>query len=325
MNQEAENYRKTPFDIKEPFKSGFLKVSEIHTIYWEVSGNPEGKPAIIIHGGPGGQSNPKNRGFFNPEIFMIVQFDQRGCGKSTPFAVTEENTTQDLIKDIETIRDLLKIEVWHTVFGGSWGSTLAIFYAETYPQKVQHLILRGIFTGGQKEMEFFYQNGTNWIFPDYYENFYNALPEVKRNNLLHNYHQLFNSDINEETKKQLAIEWTKYEGAISYFKVPDDYWKEIEEDQSVLSIAKLESHYFANGCFFEKENQLIEDAHLISHIPTIIVNGRYDIVTPLKIAWDLHKKIKNSKLVIVPDAGHLASEPGIQEQLIIATQKFEKN
>jgi proline iminopeptidase len=319
---ELNSTRKKLYKYDEPFDSGMLKVSEIHTIFWEVSGNKQGKPVVVLHGGPGGGSAPFYRGFFDPEVYKIVLFDQRGSGKSTPHACLEENTTWDLVEDIERLRKQLNVEKWHTVFGGSWGSTLSLTYAETYPERVGHLVLRGIFLIRPEEIEFFYQEGSSWLFPDYHEEFRNVLPEVERGDILHNfYRRLTGSD--EEMKLKCAKAWTKWEMATSRLFVNKENLEKGEKDLFALAFARIESHYFVNGAFFKKQNQLLEDAYKIKDIPTVIVQGRYDVVCPAKSAWDLHKVLPNSILEIVPDAGHSCSEDGIIDRLVTATDNFK--
>ena len=306
----------------EPFQTGMLKVSALHTIYWEVSGNPNGKPVIILHGGPGNGSSPRYRRYFDKEAYKVIQIDQRGSGKSTPHACLEENTTQDLINDIENVREMLNIDKWHTVFGGSWGSTLAIAYAEAFPNRVGHLVLRGIFLLRRSEIEFFYQEGTNWFYPEYFNELVKLLPEVERGNVLHNYYRrLIGND--EEEKIKFARAWTKWELSTCHLYVDEESIKEADDDLFVTQFARIETHYFVNGAFFESDNQLLENAYKIENIPTIIIQGRYDIICPVKSAYELYKKLKNCELNIIPDAGHSASEPGNVEGLIKATEKFK--
>jgi proline iminopeptidase len=299
-----------------------LKVSEIHSIYWEVSGNPEGKPVIILHGGPGGGSSPSYRRYFDKTAYRIVQFDQRGAGKSTPAACLEENTTQHSIADIEKLREMLKIEKWHTVFGGSWGSTLSLAYAEAHPERVGHLVLRGIFLLRKSEIDFFYQEGSSWVFPEFHEEFRNLLPPVERGNILHNYYRRL-TGTNEEEKIKFARAWTKWEMSTSHLFIDQDSINRTENDLFITQFARIETHYFVNGAFFESDNQLLENAYKIENIPTIIIQGRYDIICPVKSAYELYKKLKNCELNIIPDAGHSASEPGNVEGLIKATEKFK--
>jgi len=318
---ELNQNRRKLYKYKDAYETGMLQVSKIHNIYWEISGNPNGNPAIILHGGPGGGSDPFYRGFFDPEYYKIVQIDQRGSGKSQPHACLEENTTWDLVNDIEKIREFLKIDKWHTVFGGSWGSTLSLAYSQKYPEKVGHLVLRGIFLLRRKEIEFFYQEGSSWIFPDYHEVLKNTLPEVERNDILFNYWRRLTGN-NDEERLKFAKMWTKWEMATSKLFVDQKNVDKGEKDEFALAFARIETHYFVNGGFLEKENQLLEDAHKINHIPTIIIQGRYDVVCPAKSAYELHKLLPNSKLEIIPDAGHSCSEIGIIDGLVRATDEF---
>jgi proline iminopeptidase len=310
------------FEPFEPIETGMLKVSEIHSIYWEVSGNPEGKPVIILHGGPGGGSSPSYRRYFDKTAYRIVQFDQRGAGKSTPAACLEENTTQHSIADIEKLREMLKIEKWHTVFGGSWGSTLSLAYAEAHPERVGHLVLRGIFLLRKSEIDFFYQEGSSWVFPEFHEEFRNLLPPVERGNILHNYYRRL-TGTNEEEKIKFARAWTKWEMSTSHLFIDQDSINRTENDLFITQFARIETHYFVHGGFFEKDGQLLEDAHKIENIPTVIVQGRYDMVCPAKSAYDMSQRLKKCELHMIPDAGHSAAEPGIIDGLVRATEKFK--
>ncbi len=230
--------KKGLFAFLEPFKTGFLQASPLHKLYWEVSGNASGKPVIILHGGPGGGSQDKYRGYFDPNIYKIVQIDQRGSGKSTPPACVEENTTWDLISDVELLRKELKIEKWHTVFGGSWGSTLSLAYAQTHPDKVEHLILRGIFMIRREEIEFFYQEGSSWIFPEFHEEFKNLLPEVERKDILHGYWRRIHGK-NEEERKKFSLAWTKWEMATSKLFIDQELVNKGENEDFALRFAKI--------------------------------------------------------------------------------------
>lgn len=314
---------KTLHSILEPLRTGFLQVNSLHNLYWEVSGNSEGKPVIILHGGPGGGSQAKYRGFFDPTVYKIVQMDQRGAGKSTPWCCLEENTTWDLVEDIEKLRRELKIEKWHTVFGGSWGSTLSLAYAETHPDKVEHLILRGIFLCRREEIQFFYQDGSSWIFPEYYEEFKNLLPEGERDDILFNYWRRITGK-NEEERVKYAKAWTKWEMATSRLFVDQEMVNKGEDEKFAVAFASIETHYFVNAAFLKK-NQLIEDAWKIKDIPTTIIQGRYDMVCPAKSAYDLQKKLNKAKLVMIPDAGHNCFEPGILDGLVTATEEYKNN
>ena len=314
--------KKTLHLFLEPFLTGFLQVSPLHKIYWEVSGNKVGKPVIILHGGPGGGSQEKYRGFFDPDVYKIVQMDQRGSGKSLPHACLDENTTWDLVADIEVLRKELAIEKWHTVFGGSWGSTLSLAYAETHPERVEHLVLRGIFLVRREEIEFFYQEGSSWLFPEFHEEFKNLLPEVERKNILFNYWRRITGK-NEEERLKFAKAWTKWEMATSKLFIDKELVEKGEDEKFAVAFASIETHYFVNGGFFKKDNQLLEDAMNIKHIPTVIVQGRYDCVCPAKSAYDLHQRLPKSKLVIIPDSGHSCFEIGTVDALVSATDGFK--
>ncbi len=322
MEKVLQSTRRNLYEIVKPFKTGFLKVSNIHNIYWEVAGNPEGKPAIILHGGPGGGMQSFYYGFFDPQVYKIVQMDQRGAGASTPHASLEQNTTWDLVDDIETLRQHLGIEKWHTVFGGSWGSTLSLAYAQTFPKKVGHLVLRGIFLVRPEEIKFFYQEGSSWIFPDYHKELKNLLPEVEQHDILSNYWRRLNGT-DEEEKIKFAKAWTKWEMVTSKLILNESLIEKGEEDKFALAFARIETHYFVNGGFFRKKDQLLEDAHFIKHIPTEIVHGRYDLICPVKNAFDLKERLENCTLHVIPDAGHSCSEPGITDALVRATDKFK--
>lgn len=314
--------RRNLYKYSEAFEEGYMKVSDLHTIFYEVSGNKNGKPVIVFHGGPGGGSQPFYRGFFDSNEYMIVQLDQRGCGKSTPFACLEENTTQNIAEDAEKLRVHLKIEKWHIVFGGSWGSTISLYYSQKFPDVVKSLVLRGIFLLRKSELDFFYQEGTSWIFPDYFEELSNGLPEDQRNDILGNYYKGLTGN-DEVLKKKLAKLWTTYEMKTCKL-IPDikTIEKGEQEDFSV-AFARIETHYFVNKGFLNTENQLLDDCIKIQNIPTVIVQGRYDVVCPTKSAWELHKKLPNSTLEIIQDAGHSCSEPGIIDALVRATDKFK--
>jgi proline iminopeptidase len=319
---EVPKERRELYKYSDPYKEGMLKVSNIHTIYWEISGNPDGQPVVILHGGPGGGSQPSYRGFFDPTFYKIVQLDQRGAGKSVPWASLEENTTWDLVKDIEALRTSLGIEKWHTVFGGSWGSTLSLSYAQTHPERVGHLVLRGIFLVRRSEIQFFYQEGSSWVFPDYHEQLKNLLPEVERDDILFGYYRRLTGN-NEEEKIKFAKMWTKWEMATSKLHVNKELVEKSDEDKFAVAFARIETHYFVNGGFFTKDNQLLEDCDRIKDIPTEVVQGRYDMVCPMKSAWDLCKKLNNVTLNVIPDAGHSATEQGIIDALVRATDKFK--
>ncbi|OOG60078.1 prolyl aminopeptidase [Rhodanobacter sp. C03] len=304
----------------EPFDSGLLKVSALHTLYYEQSGNPNGKPVVFLHGGPGGGTNPKCRRFFDPAIYRIVLFDQRGCGKSTPHAELTDNTTWELVADIERLREHLVIDRWQ-VFGGSWGSTLALAYAQAHPDMVTELVLRGIFMLRRWELEWFYQKGCDALYPDAWETYLNAIPEVERGDLMSAYHRRLTST-DEKTRTDAARAWSVWEGATSFLWQDKSHIESSAEDEFALAFARIECHYFVNGGFFEHDDQLLRNVDRIRTIPTVIVQGRYDVVCPLRSAWDLHRAWPEADLHIVQDAGHSAFEPGIMHQLLEATDRF---
>ncbi|WP_426688103.1 prolyl aminopeptidase [Rhodanobacter ginsengiterrae] len=304
----------------EPFDSGMLQVSPLHTLYYEQSGNPNGKPAVFLHGGPGGGTNPKCRRFFDPAIYRIVLFDQRGCGKSTPHAELTDNTTWDLVADIERLRQHLAIDRWQ-VFGGSWGSTLALAYAQTHPDKVTELVLRGIFMLRRAELEWFYQKGCDALYPDAWETYLEAIPEVERGDLMSAYHRRLTSE-DASIRTAAARAWSVWEGATSFLWQDKSHIESSGEDEFALAFARIECHYFVNGGFFEHDDQLLRNIDRIRNIPAVIVQGRYDVVCPLRSAWDLHRAWPEAELRIVQDAGHSAFEPGILHQLLEATDRF---
>jgi proline iminopeptidase len=311
---------RSPYPEIEPFDSGFLKVSALHTLYYEQSGNPHGKPVVFLHGGPGGGTNGKCRCFFDPAVYRIVLFDQRGCGRSTPHAELTDNTTWDLVADIERLRQHLAIDRWQ-VFGGSWGSTLALAYAQTHPDRVTELVLRGIFMLRRSELEWFYQKGCDALYPDAWETYLDAIPEVERGDLMSAYHRRLTSD-DAEIRTRAARAWSVWEGATSFLWQDKTHIASSGEDGFALAFARIECHYFVNGGFFEHDDQLLRNVDRIRHIPAVIVQGRYDVVCPLRSAWDLHRAWPEADLRIVQDAGHSAFEPGILHQLIEATDRF---
>jgi len=304
----------------EPFDSGFLPVSSLHTLYYEQSGNPNGKPVVFLHGGPGGGTNAKCRRFFDPAVYRIVLFDQRGCGKSTPHAELTDNTTWDLVADIERVREHLGIDRWQ-VFGGSWGSTLALAYAQTHPDKVSELVLRGIFMLRRWELEWFYQKGCDALYPDAWETYLDAIPEVERGDLMSAYHRRLTSP-DAKTRTDAARAWSVWEGATSFLWQDKSHIESSAEDEFALAFARIECHYFVNGGFFEHDDQLLRNVERIRNIPAVIVQGRYDVVCPLRSAWDLHRAWPEADLRIVQDAGHSAFEPGNVHELIEATDRF---
>ena len=304
----------------EPFNSGYMERDE-HQIYYEQCGNPNGKPAVFLHGGPGGGGSIAVRRFFNPEKYNIVIFDQRGCGRSKPHGCLENNTTWDLVDDIEALKNMLEINNW-LVFGGSWGSTLSLAYSQTYPKSVSEMVLRGIFMLRKKELDWFYQEGASNIFPDAWEKFLEPIDIDQRNNLMAAYYKIFKSD-DEEKKLSAAIAWSRWEGSTSSLSYNPDMANSFSNPKFALAFALIENHYFVNKGFLEHENQLIETGiDIIRHIPTTIVQGRYDIVCPMATAWELSKNWPEAKLIIAPSSGHTAFEKEITHELIKATNEY---
>ncbi|MEZ4225788.1 MAG: prolyl aminopeptidase [Polyangiaceae bacterium] len=304
----------------EPYATGKLAVGDGHEVFYEECGNPAGKPALFLHGGPGGGLDPRYRRFFDPARYRIVLFDQRGSGQSTPHASLDANTTWHLVSDIEALRTRLGIEKF-LVFGGSWGSTLALAYAQKHPQRVTELVLRGIFMLRQSELRWFYQFGASEIFPDAWERFLEPIPEGERDDLMHAYHaRLTHAD--PAVRQRAAKAWSIWEASTSFLHVDPAHVAHSGEDEFALAFARIESHYFVNRGFFESEDQLLRDVDEIRHIPAVIVQGRYDVVCPIRSAWDLHRAWPEAELVVIPDAGHSALEPGITSALIEATNRF---
>lgn len=299
----------------------WLDVDSTHRLYVEESGNPAGIPVIFIHGGPGGGTSPAHRCFFNPELYRIILFDQRGCGRSTPHASLENNTTQHLVSDMEQIREFLQIENW-LLFGGSWGSTLALAYAESHPERVIGMILRGIFLCRKQDIDWFYQQGASAIFPDYWQDYLQPIPAEERHDLLKAYYQRLTSD-NEIARMAAAKAWSVWEGRCSTLKPNPDLAAHFGEPHVALAMARIEAHYFYHGCFME-DNQLVKDAHRLKDIPITLVHGRYDVVCPIEQAFDLHRAIPHAEFNIIRDAGHSAFEPGITDNLIRATDQFAR-
>ncbi|NBV51402.1 prolyl aminopeptidase [bacterium] len=304
----------------EPYNTRMLKVSALHEVYVEESGNPKGKPVIFCHGGPGGATESKHRQLFHPEKYRIILFDQRGCGKSQPYACLEENTTWDLVADMERIRTELGISRWQ-VFGGSWGSTLALAYSETHPERVTECVLRGIFLLRKKEIEWFYQEGASWIFPDAWESYLKYIPEHERQDLVGAYHKrIMSSD--KETAMKACKEWSLWEGRTSKLFPDPDFIAGYGTDEFALAFSRIESHYFVNHGFFKEDGWLLKNAHRLKNIPGTIIQGRYDIVCPMKSAWDLHQAWPGSHLKIITDSGHSAFERGIAKALVEATDQY---
>lgn len=311
---------RTLYDPIEPYDQGMMAVSPKHMLYYEQCGNPDGQPVVFLHGGPGGGTIPEYRRFFDPEAYRIVLFDQRGAGRSTPHANLEENTTWHLVADIERLRERFQIERW-VVFGGSWGSTLALAYAETHPGRVRALVLRGIFLCRRKEIEWFYQEGASAIYPEVWEEFLRVIPEAERNDMLSAYHRRLTSE-DERLRLAAARAWSVWEGSTSKLFPDQGLIDHFDEPHLALALARIECHYFVNRAFFESDNHLIENVGRIRSIPAVIVQGRYDVVCPMMSAWDLHKAWPEAELQIIRDAGHSALEPGNTSALVEATDRF---
>ena len=319
MNKLSTNNLRGFYPPIAPFRQGMLEVGDGHHVYWEECGNPAGKPVLFLHGGPGAGCNDNHRRLFDPARYRIVLFDQRGCGRSKPHAHLEANTTWHLVDDIERLRIMLKIERWQ-VFGGSWGSTLALAYAQSHPSRVTELIVRGIFTSRQQELDWFYQCGASMIFPEAWQEFIAPVPVAEQGDLMAAYHRLLN-DGDEQTQLAAAQAWSTWEGhAISLLPNPQ-FVEEFAEAHHALAVARIENHYFVNAGFFTPD-QLIMNAGELRDIPGIIVQGRYDIICPPQTAWELHNAWPNSELIMIADAGHAVTEPGILDQLIRATDRF---
>ena len=304
----------------EPYHQGKLKVSDLHTIHYEESGNPEGKPLIFLHGGPGGGITSMYRQYFDPQLWRIIIFDQRGCGKSNPYAELRENTTWDLVRDIEQLREHLNVSQW-VVFGGSWGSTLALAYSQTHPDSCKGLILRGIFMLRPSEIRWFYQEGANQIYPDAWQEYLRPIPPAEQGDLLSAYYKrLTNED--PQVRLEAARAWSIWEASTSKL-IPSETSKErFGQANFAEAFAMIECHYFVNQGFFEQENQLLENIDRIRHLPGIIVQGRYDVVCPMITAWELHQAWQEAEFIVINDAGHSVSEPGIKDALIKASDRF---
>ncbi|HEY6190318.1 MAG TPA: prolyl aminopeptidase [Pyrinomonadaceae bacterium] len=311
---------KTLYDPIEPYDHGRLAVSSVHNIYYEQCGNPEGQPVVFLHGGPGGGLIPEYRRFFDPKAYRVVLFDQRGSGQSTPHASLEDNTTWHLVSDMEMLREHLGIEGW-MVFGGSWGSTLALAYAQTHPDRTRALFLRGIFLCRPKEIRWFYQEGASAIYADVWEQYVNVIPESERDDMISAYYRRLTSE-DEAIRVEAARAWSIWEGSTSKLYPDMEMINHFGEPEFALAFARIECHYFMNNAFFDTDNYLIENVDKIRHIPTVIVQGRYDVVCPLMSAWELHRAWPEAEFHIIPDAGHSVTEPGIASALIEATDRF---
>ncbi|MCZ6806539.1 MAG: prolyl aminopeptidase [Deltaproteobacteria bacterium] len=304
----------------EPYDSGSLRVDKVHSVYYEQCGNPEGKPAIFVHGGPGGGCNSVHRRFWDPSDYRIVLFDQRGCRRSTPHAELRNNTTWDLVDDMERIREHLGINRWQ-LFGGSWGSTLSLAYAQQHPDRVTELVLRGIFLLRRREILWYYQEGASRIFPEAWQEYLAPIPIGERDDMVGAYYKRLTSS-DRDVRMAAARAWSTWEGSTSRLIPDPELIERTGEDQFAEAFARIECHYFINGGFFQEDGQLLKNIARIQHLPAIIVQGRYDVVCPAESAYDLHRVWPNSQLQVVPDAGHSALEQGIAAHLVAATQSF---
>jgi len=306
----------------EPYRTGTLAVSNLHTIYYEEVGNPRGVPIVFLHGGPGGALSPNHRRFYDPAHYRVVLLCQRGSGRSTPLGELRENTTWDLVRDLEMLRETLGIGKW-IVFGGSWGSTLALSYAVTHPERVLGLIVRGIFLCRPKEIHWLYQDGASYLFPDAWEEYLAAIPTAERGDLVGAYYRrLTGADADERLRAALA--WSLWEAKTSYLIPDEQNIREHAEPERALALARIECHYFQHRAFFATDNFLLEQIGRIRHIPGVIVQGRYDVVCPPVSAWDLHRAWPEAAFHITPDAGHSALEKGTRARLVQATEDFKR-
>jgi len=304
----------------KPYNTFQLKVSNLHEIFVEESGNPKGRPVIFLHGGPGGGIEPIYRQYFNPEKWRIIIFDQRGCGKSFPHAELKENTTWDLVEDIEKIRKKLEIDTW-TIFGGSWGSTLSLSYSIVHPERCDAIILRGIFMLRKKEIDWFYQGGCSFIYPDAWEKYLSPIPKDEQNNLVKAYYKRLTSK-DKTVRINAARAWSIWEASTSKLIQTEKALHSFDNDDVAEAFARIECHYFINKGFFENEDWILNNVNKISDKPIEIVQGRYDVVCPMTSAWELHKKLPDASFHVIQDAGHSMLESGIQKKLIEITDKI---
>lgn len=312
--------RLTPYPPRELFNEGFLATGDGHSLYFAECGNPDGVPVLIVHGGPGGGCNPAMRRFHDPRHYRIILLDQRSCGRSTPNASIENNTTWHLVADIELLRRHLGIEHWQ-LFGGSWGSTLALAYAVTHPERVSALVLRGIFLLRKSELAWFYQDGCSALFPEAWEAFERVIPADERGDMIGAYYRRL-TDPDPRVHAPAAAAWSVWEGTtLSLIEDPVRV-RSFANPSYALAFARIECHYFVNAGFFAEDGVLLKQAHRLAGIPGVIVHGRYDVVTPVRNAWDLKKVWPSAELRIVPDAGHAMTEPGIMHELVRATSQF---
>ena len=318
---------KTPLGLRtlypaiKPYQTGMLRVSELHEIYYEECGNPNGKPAVFVHGGPGAGCDSRARSFFDPDAYRIILFDQRGCGRSKPHASLVDNTTWDLVADMEKLREHLGVDRW-LVFGGSWGSTLGLAYAQSHPDRVTAMVLRGIFTLSQFELRWFYfEGGASALFPDHWQNYVAAIPPAERGDMIKAFYKRLTSE-DRATRVAAARAWSMWEAATSYLHINEENLHKWGEEDFAIAVARIECHYFVNRGFLEREDQLLRNVDRIRKIPAVIVQGRYDVVCPMQTAWALHQAWPEADFNVVADAGHSAFEAGNTHRLIEATDKF---
>jgi proline iminopeptidase len=321
-NVPSSSRRRGLYPRIEPYRTGHLRVSPLHELYFEECGNPRGKPAVFVHGGPGAGADARSRRFFDPQRYRIVVFDQRGCGRSRPYASLVDNTTWDLVVDMEKLRRHLGIERW-LVFGGSWGSTLALAYAQKHPRAVSELVLRGIFMLRKWEIDWFYQSGASAIFPDCWEDYIAAIPRRERDDLVAAFYRRLTSP-RRGTQVAAARAWSIWEAATSHLRTDVADVAKWGEDEFAIQVARIECHYFVNKGFLRREDQLLRGVRRIRHIPAVIVQGRYDVVCPMQTAWDLHRVWPQAAFQVIADAGHSALEPGNTDALVRATDRFAR-
>ncbi len=313
-------HKRTLYPEIEPYNTGMLRVSDIHELYFEECGNPNGKPVVYLHGGPGGGCHENFRRYFDPTAYRIVLFDQRGCGRSKPHACLDDNTTWHSVADIEALREYLGIERWQ-VFGGSWGSCLALAYAQTHTDRATELVLRGLFTLRRSELLWFYQDGASHVFPDIWESYLAPIPENERGDLIAAYYKRLTGD-DKQIQLNCARAWSVWEGSTLSLWPDPQREANFGKDEYALAFARIECHYFINRGFFDTDDRIIRDLYKIEHIPTVLIQGRYDMCTPVRTAWDIHKAWPKADFRLVGDAGHAGSEPGIVHELVTATDRF---